>query len=238
MQYPRLLNNLFKHFEFFLCCFLFCWFNSTNVSHGVAKESMTWEKDGHRFICNVEIRNPSYLAKYLLVKHLHRKHDIFIDLRKLGCLSIEKKGPCWQDHASMNAQVLSNQFSKFQCNKQKAIAWAKAHAAHDWDQLQNDALWIKPTSKFTLVRLASSELLVLLGIPIWGVGSMPPNVVTKLKKDIDFVNLIWINKVFYTKGFKDVWDIQNWMKSSSKKEWEKEITLVVHYHEMEMVHGQ
>jgi hypothetical protein len=35
-----------------------------------------------------------------------------------------------------------------------------------------------------------------------------------------------------------VYDIQNWMKSSSKKEREKEITLIVHYHETKMVHGQ
>jgi len=100
----------------------------------------------------------------------------------------------------MNAQVLNNQFSKFWCNKQKAIAWAKARVTHDWDQLQSDALQIKTTSKSTLVRLVSFELLALLGIPTWGVGSMPPNVVTKLKKDNDFVNLIRISKVFYAKG--------------------------------------
>jgi hypothetical protein len=94
VQYLHLLDNLLRHFELFLYCSLFCWFNSTNVSHGVAKEGMTWEKDGHRFIYNIEACNASYLAKYLLVKHLHQKHDIFIDLRKFGCPSIEQKGPC------------------------------------------------------------------------------------------------------------------------------------------------
>jgi hypothetical protein len=42
-----------------------------NVSHGVAKQNMIWEKNGHRFICKVEVCNTSYLEKYLLVKHLH-----------------------------------------------------------------------------------------------------------------------------------------------------------------------
>jgi len=41
------------------------------VLHGVTKESMIWEKNGHRFICKVEACNTSYLEKYLLVKCLH-----------------------------------------------------------------------------------------------------------------------------------------------------------------------
>ncbi len=65
-------------------------------------------------------------------------------------------------------------FFYFQCNEQKAIVGAKVYAAHEWDQLKNDALQIKPTSKPTLVRLVSSKLHVLLGILAWGVGSMPP----------------------------------------------------------------
>jgi hypothetical protein len=41
---------------------------------------------------------------------------------------------------------------------------------------------------------------------VW--GPCPPIVVTKFKKDNDFANLIRISKVFHTKCFKDVWDIQ------------------------------
>jgi hypothetical protein len=36
-----------------------------NVLHGVAKEGMIWEKDGHRFICKVETCNASCLTIYL-----------------------------------------------------------------------------------------------------------------------------------------------------------------------------
>jgi hypothetical protein len=35
------------------------------VLHGVAKEGMTWEKDGRRFIYKVETCNASYLTIYL-----------------------------------------------------------------------------------------------------------------------------------------------------------------------------
>jgi hypothetical protein len=50
--------------------------------------------------------------------------------------------------------------------------------------------------------MGSSKLLALLGIPTWGVGSKPPNVMTKLEKDNDLVDLIQVNKLSYTKGLR------------------------------------
>jgi hypothetical protein len=47
------------------------------------------------------------------------------------------------------------------------------------------------------------------------------HVMTKLKRDENLAGLIWVNIVSYAKGFKDVWDSQNWTRSSSKKEHEK-----------------
>jgi hypothetical protein len=41
----------------------------------------------------------------------------------------------------------------------------------------------------TLVKIISSKLFILLGIPTWGVESIPPcNVMTKLKKDEDLAD--------------------------------------------------
>ncbi len=88
-----------------------------------------------------------------------------------------------------------------------------------------------------MVKVASFKLLILLGIPTWGVG-YPPHVMTKLKRDKNLVGLIWVNSVFYAKGFRDVWDNQNWTRFSSKKECEKEIILLVNHHELEMIHGR
>jgi hypothetical protein len=45
------------------------------------------------------------------------------------------------------------------------------------------------------------------------------HVMPKLKRDENFVNLIWTRKVSYVKGFTNVWDNQNWTKPSSKKMW-------------------
>jgi hypothetical protein len=40
------------------------------------------------------------------------------------------------------------------------------------------------------------------------------------------------------KALPNVWDSQNWTISSSRKEHEKEIILLVNYHELEMIHGR
>jgi hypothetical protein len=191
------------NFSLVLICFVG---SKANVFHGVAKEGLTWEKDGHRFICKVETCNTSYSAKYLLVKHLQWKHDISTKLGKPRHLSTRQEGSCRQEHASMNAWVLNNPFFRFRRNEHKAIAWAKVHATCKWDQLQNDALQIKLALKPTLVRLVFFMLIVLLGIHTWGVGFMPPNMMTKLKKNNNLAYLIWANKVSYAKGFKDAWD--------------------------------
>jgi hypothetical protein len=61
---------------------------------------------------------------------------------------------------------------------------------------------------------------------------------TKLKKDENLASLIWASKVSYVMGLINFWDSQNWTRFSFEKECEKEITWVVNYHELEMIHGQ
>ncbi len=46
----------------------------------------------------------------------------------------------------------------------------------------------------TLVKVVSSKLFILLGIPTWGVR-YPPHVMIKLKRDENFVGLIRSSKV-------------------------------------------
>jgi hypothetical protein len=55
----------------------------------------------------------------------------------------------------------------------------------------------------TLVRVTSSKVFTLLGIPTWGV-EYPPHVMTKLMKDENFIGLIWATKVYYAIGLRDV----------------------------------
>jgi hypothetical protein len=67
------------------------------------------------------------------------------------------------------------------------------------------AKWTKNETDIdaTLVRVTSSKVLSLLGIPTWGVG-YPPHVMTKLKRDENSANLIWASKVSYAKGLRNV----------------------------------
>jgi len=71
-------------------------------------------------------------------------------------------------------------------------------------------------------HIGKSCFFQVLHIPTWGVG-YPPNVMTKLKRDENLAISICANKVSYAKGLKDVWDSQNWTRSSSKNKCEKEI---------------
>jgi hypothetical protein len=60
---------------------LFCFVGlGANVLNGVAKEGMTREINGHRFICKVETCNAFYSAKYL-----HQKHKFSTKLGKPRC---------------------------------------------------------------------------------------------------------------------------------------------------------
>jgi len=73
----------------------------------------------------------------------------------------------------------------------------KDHATCKWDDLWNDGLQIKLTLIFTLARVISSKLLIVLNIRC-GVHSL--DVMPKFKRDENFGDLIWTNKVFYARA--------------------------------------
>jgi hypothetical protein len=71
-----------------------------------------------------------------------------------------------------------------------------------------------------------------------GIHPPPPHVMTKLKKGENLASVIQASKVSYAKGLKNAWESWNWTRSSFKKEHKKEITLLVNYYELEMIHAQ
>lgn len=115
----------------------------------------------------------SHATKYLLVIHLGSKHDLATKLGKSNCSFKRHKRLKHQDHASMNACVLNNSFAKLCPNKQKVINQVKRQTTCKWGQFKSDALCISKVLKPTLVRFASSNLFILLGVLAWGVGSIP-----------------------------------------------------------------
>jgi len=67
---------------------------------------------------------------------------------------------------------------------------------------------------------------------MWGPSS-PCNAQIKW----DFVSLIWISKVFYAKGLRDVWDSKIGQDFHPKGAWKRD-HLTCEYHELEMIHAK
>ncbi len=57
------------------------------------------------------------------------------------------------------------------------------------------------------MKVTSNRLLNLIGILGWGVGFIPPNAFSWIKKDGDIVGIICVSKVGYAKPFKVAWEV-------------------------------
>jgi len=123
---------------------------------------------------------------------------------KLKRPSIQKQGSKIQDHATMNAWVLSNLLARFCCNEQKAIVRAKRHTFLKWDRRQVDLQYTPKLPKPTFMKLASSHILQLIGMTTWGVGALPFNMQAKLEHDENLALVIQATQAKYAKALKSV----------------------------------
>jgi hypothetical protein len=62
---------------------------------------------------------------------------------------------------------------------------ACAKAQCEWENLVAVAKQCAPFPKPGLVKLASEQLLKVLGLTAWGVGSVPRNAASRMEKDED-----------------------------------------------------
>jgi len=106
-----------------------------------------------------------------------------------------------QDHASMNAQVLSNPFSRFWCNEKKTIIQTKTYVRCEWDHLWNDAPQIKTSTNAHIGKSCFFQVAHSIKHSNTRCGVHPPHVMTKLERDENLVGLVWANKVFCAKDF-------------------------------------
>jgi hypothetical protein len=60
-----------------------------------------------------------------------------------------------------------------------------------------------------IVKSRLFQVIHSIGHSNMGRGVHPPHVMTKLKRDENLADIIWISKVSYAKGLKDVWNNQN-----------------------------
>ncbi len=79
-------------------------------------------------------------------------------------------GPRHQDHAKMNARILGNAMAVQRRNDQKITSRVHAKAEREWNHVVTIAKQCPPLPKPALVRLASEQLLKVLGLNALGRG--------------------------------------------------------------------
>ncbi len=147
-------------------------------------------------------------------------------------------GPRHQDHAKMNACILGNPMVVQRRNDQKVARHAHAKAQREWNHLVAIAKQCPPFPKPALVKLPSLQLLKVLGLNAWGVGSVPRDATSRMKKDEDLQGMIRSTRFVYARQLKMAWDVKNWDRESNKTSRTKQLADVLDFDESRMIHGR
>jgi hypothetical protein len=138
----------------------------------------------------------------LFTKHLKEMHGLVAEKSKLGRPSTSAGGPRHQDHAKMNARILGNAMAVQRRNDQKVANRARAKAEREWNHSVILAKQCPPLPKPPLVRLASEQLLKVLGLNVWDVGSVPRDATSRMEKDEDLQGMIRSTRCVYAQQLK------------------------------------
>ncbi len=161
-----------------------------------------------------------------------------VEKSKLGRPSTSAGGPRHQDHAKMNARILGNVMAVQRRNDQKVASRARAKAQRKWNHLVALAKECPPLPKPPLVILASEPLLKVLGLNVWGVGSVPRDATSRMEKDEDLQRMIRSTRCVYARQLKTAWDVKYWDRESNKTSRTKQLANVLDFHESRMIHGR
>ncbi len=104
--------------------------------HGDAMENNEWAHEGSKWCYKVDACTRSYVAEWLLYKHLEQTHSLWMQIGRLRHPSTRPWGPRQQDHGSMNARILNNLHARQKQNQKKAIDQMKKKIELKWDELQ------------------------------------------------------------------------------------------------------
>jgi len=143
-------------------------------------------------------------------------HGLVAEKSKLGRPSTIVGGPRHQDHAKMNARILGNAMAMQRRNDQKVASRARAKVECEWNHLATLAKQCPPLLKTPLVKLASKQLLKVLGLNVWGMGSVPRDASSRMEKDEDLQGMIRSTRCLYARQLKTAWDVKYWDRKSNK----------------------
>jgi hypothetical protein len=135
-------------------------------------------------------------------------HGLVAEKSKLGKPSTSTRSPQHQDHAKMNARILGNAMVVQRRNDQKVASRARAKTKRKWNHLVVLAKQCPPFPKPPLVRLASEQLLKVLGLNAWGVGNVPRDATSRMEKDEDLQGMIRSTSCVYARQLKTTWDVK------------------------------
>jgi hypothetical protein len=175
----------------------------------LARKDKEWSKVGSKWKCKVGTYTVAYYAKWLLTKHLKEVHGLVAEKAKPGRPSTSAGGPRHQDHAKMNVCILGNAMAMRRWNDQKVANRIRAKALHEWNDLVVVAKQCPPFPKPALVKLASEQLLKVLGLNAWGMGSVPRDATSRMEKDEDLQGMIQSTRCVYAGQLKTTWDVKN-----------------------------
>jgi hypothetical protein len=175
----------------------------------LARKDKEWTHVGSKWKCKVGTCTIAYCAIWLLIKHLKEVHGLVAEKAKLGRSSIVTGGPRHQDHGKMNAHILGNAMAVQRRNDQKVASRARAKAQREWKNLVTVAKQCTPFPKLALVKLASKQLLKVLGLNAWGVGSVLRDATSWMEKDEDLQGMIRSTCCVYAQQLKTAWDVKN-----------------------------
>jgi hypothetical protein len=178
----------------------------------------------------------AYYAKWLLTKHLKEVHGLVAEKAKPGRPSTSARGPRHQDHAKMNARILGNAMDVQRRNDQKVASRVRAKALREWNHLVAIAKQCPPFPKPALVKLTSEQLLKVLGLNAWGVGSVLRDATSRMEKDEDLQGMIRSTRCVYARQLKTAWDVKIWDRESSKTSRTKQLADVLDFHESRIIH--
>ncbi len=128
---------------------------------------------------------------------------------KLGRPSTFAGGLRHQDHAKMNARILGNVMAVQRRNDQKVASRARAKAQREWNHLVAVAKQCPLIPKPALIKLVLEQLLKVLGLNAWGVGSVLQDATSRMEKDEDLQGMIRSTRCVYARQLKTTWDVKN-----------------------------
>jgi hypothetical protein len=204
----------------------------------LARKDKEWMKVGSKWKCKVGTCIVAYCAKWLLTKHLKEVHGLVIEKAKPRRPSTSTGGPPHQDHAKMNALILGNAMAVQRRNDEKVASRTHVKALREWNHLVAIVKQCPPFPKPALVKLASEQLLKVLGLNAWGVANVPRDATSQMEKDEDLQGMIRSARCVYARQLKTAWDYKNWDREFSKTSRTKQLVDVLDFHEFRMIHGR